>query len=71
MNEILSNSAQLGNYDTRPGKVETFVPSLYPNATIELNEYICSIKNNDNHELLENYTDLNFVTCRYFGIDSK
>jgi len=47
-------------YDTRPAEVRTFIPSLYPELTEELNTYSATLKDKDNHRLLENYIDVDF-----------
>lgn len=53
-------SPQPQEYDTRPAEVKTFIPSLYPELTEELNRYSATLKNKDNHRLLENYIDVDF-----------
>jgi hypothetical protein len=47
-------------FDTRPAEVRTFIPSLYPALTRELNRYSANLKNKDTHRLLENYIDIDF-----------
>jgi hypothetical protein len=47
--------------DTRPADIYTFVPVEYPQLTQELNNYSKKLKYRDNHRLLENYIDIDFM----------
>lgn len=47
-------------FDTRPAEVKTFIPSLYPELTEQLNQYSSTLMHNDSHRLLENYIDIDF-----------
>jgi len=53
-------SPQPQEYDTRPAEVSTFIPDVYPELAIELNEYSKTLKYKDNHRLLKNYIDVDF-----------
>ena len=55
-------------YDSRPGDIYTFVPSLYPDLTNELNNYSKTLALVDNHRLLENYVNINFFDFPFVSI---
>lgn len=61
-NEIKDNylvSEMYSPDDERSGTVETWVPSLYPDATKELNEYM-RVVSESNDRLSDNYKDLDY-----------
>lgn len=47
--------------DTRPADIYTFIPTEYPHLVDELNEYSKSLMYKDDHRLLENYINLDFI----------
>lgn len=47
-------------FDSRPADIYTFIPELYTDLTLELNDYSKTLANTDEHRLLENYTNIDF-----------
>lgn len=63
-NEIKENylvSEMYSPNDERSGTVETWVPSLYPDATEELNDYM-KVVSESNDRLSDNYKDLDYFS---------
>lgn len=62
-------SSMYSSSDERSGIVETFVPSLYPDITQELNEFMRSVSEND--RLSNNYKNLDYFDYPFVSVTKR